>query len=191
MAFKLISIFGILVGVSCFWVATTLHPGGYDWSRDYISTLLRGPSSPARMLAVAGLLFFCVSIALVFERLARAVEFSKNSKVIQIGGIGSMVYASLTITPMHNLMVTISLAFFVIAVLALLRALYVGREIGFLVAGCVCLAVLVASAAVYYTDTYVFLLPCGQRTSFALFAVWLVALDFGVPRLRLGKNEPA
>ena len=102
-----------------------------------------------------------------------------------------MVYASLTITPMHNLMVTISLAFFVIAVLALIRALYVSREIGFLVAGCVCLAVLVTSAAIYYTGHYVFLLPWGQRASFALFAVWLVSLDFGVPRFRLGKNEPA
>jgi len=102
-----------------------------------------------------------------------------------------MVYASLTFTPMHDLMVTISLTFFVITVLALLRALYVSGEIGFLVSGCVCLVVLVASAAIYYTGHYGIVLAWAQRASFALFAVWLVSFDFGVPRMRLAKNEPA
>jgi hypothetical protein len=184
MSFKLLSILGILVAVSCFWVATMLHPGGYDWSRDYISTLLRGPSSPARIPAVVGMLFFCVSIALVFVRLSHAVEFSKNSNVISIAGIGSMVYASLTFTPLHDLMVTISLIFFLIAVLALTRALYVSREMGFFVAGCVCLVVLVASATIYYTGHYVSMLPWTQRISFALYAIWLVSLDCGFPRIR-------
>ena len=185
MSFKLLSIVGILVAVSCLWVATMLYPGGYDWNRDMISTLLRGPSGPAHIPAGAGVLFFCMSIALVFARLARAVEFSKNSKVIRIGGIGSMVYASITITPMHDLMVTISLIFFLIAVLALIQALYVSREIGFFVSGCVCLVVLVASAAIYYTGYYVSVLPWAQRVSFALFAIWLVSLDCGFPRIRL------
>ena len=131
---KLLSILGIGVAVSCLWVATRLYPGGYDWSRGMISTLLRGPAGPARILAIVGVLFFCVSIALVFERLAHAVEFSKNSTVIRIGGIGSMVYASLTFTPIHDLMVTISLIFFLVAAFTITQALYVSREIGFFVA---------------------------------------------------------
>ena len=102
-----------------------------------------------------------------------------------------MVYSSLTITPMHDLMVTISIVFFVIAVLALLRALYMGREIGFLVAGSVCFVLLVASTAIYYTGRYVVVLPWAQRVLFVLCAGWLVSLDLSVPRLRLGKNEPA
>jgi hypothetical protein len=178
MSFRLLSFLGILVAVACFWVATLLHPGGYDWSHDYLSTLLRAAPSPARTAAIAGMLVFCTSIALVFERLARAAESAQTSRVIRIGGIGSMVYASLTFTPMHDLMVTVSLAFFVIAVLALLRSLYVSRGIGFLVAGCVCLMVLVASAAIYYTGHYGIVLAWAQRASFALFAVWLVSLDF-------------
>ncbi len=189
MSLKLLSILGILVAVSCLWIATMLYPGGYDWSRDYISTLLRGPSGPARLPADAGVLFFCVSIALVFVRLAHAVEFSKNSKVITIAGIGSQVYASLTITPMHDLMVTISSIFLLVAVLALTQALYVNREIGFFVFGCVCFVVLVASATIYYTGHYVSVLPRAQRAWLVLFTVWLMSLDRNFPRIRLREGE--
>ena len=114
MSPKVLSVLGILVAVVCLWAATTLAPAGFDWNRDYVSTLLRGPSGPARILAETGVLVFCVSIALVFERLARTVRFSRRAKVIRIAGIGSMVYSALTITPMHDLMVTISVGFDVI-----------------------------------------------------------------------------
>jgi len=191
MSPKLLSILGIGVGVVCFWLATMLHSGGYDLNRDYLSTLLRDPAIPARIPAIAGMLFLCVSIALVFERLAHAVEFSKNSKVIRIAGIGSMVYASLTFTFMHDLLVTISLIFFLIAVCALIQALYVSREIGFFIAGGLCFVVLVASATIYYTGYYVSVLPWAQRATFVLFAIWLVSLDWGFPRNHLRESEMA
>ena len=189
MEYRRVSIFGIAVSVTCFWAATMLHPGGFDWNRDYLSTLLRDPSSPARILAVAGMLCFCVSIVLVFERLARAVEFSKNSKVIRIGGIGSMIYALLAMTPMHDLMVTISVTFFFVAALALMQALYAHRERGFFAAGCICSAVLAASVTIYYTGHFVSVLPWAQRAVFVLFTLWLVSLDYCFPRLRLQENE--
>ena len=183
MSYRFLPLSGILVAVALFGVAASLQPGGYDWSRDYLSTLLRAGSSPARTTAIAGMLVLCASIAFMFERLARAAEPSRSSKVIRIGGIGSMVYASLTFTPMHDLMVTISLIFFVIAVLALLQTLYASRKFDFLVAGCACLMLLIASATIYYTEMYVFALPWAQRASFAVFTVWLVSLDFSVPPL--------
>ncbi|MCX6378695.1 MAG: hypothetical protein NT023_04335, partial [Armatimonadetes bacterium] len=93
MSLQLLSILGILAAILCLGVATRLHPGGYDWNRDMISTLLRDPY-PTCIPAVAGIVLFCVSIALIFERLTHAVEFSKHSRVIRIAGIGSMVYAS-------------------------------------------------------------------------------------------------
>ncbi len=168
---------GILVAVACFGAAAARYPGGYDWSRDYFSTLLRAAPSPSRTMAIVGLLVFCASIGFGFERLSRAAESVRRAKVIRIGGIGSMVYASLTITPMHDLMVTVALVFFVIAMVALLRGLYASHETGMFAAGCGCLALLSASAAVYYTEQYVVALPWAQRVSFAALAAWLVSLD--------------
>ena len=191
MPSRLLSVLGMLLGAACLLLAAALHPGGFELNRDYLSTLFRDPSLPARMFAVVGLLLFCVSIAFVFERLARAAEFSKISKILRIGGIGSMVYASLTFTPLHNLMVTIALAFFLVAVLALLWELFQRREKVFLLTGCMCLAVLGASAIAYYTNQGVSALPLGERTSFELFALWLVALDYTFPRSRVEETKQA
>jgi hypothetical protein len=131
------------------------------------------------------MVIFCISIALIFERLARTFGSSRASKVIGIGGIGSMVYASLTFTPMHDLMVTVSIVFFVFAVLALLQVLYASRMIGFLVTGTVCFVLLVTSTTIYYTGQFVSVLPWAQRILFAFFAIWLITLDLCAPQLRL------
>ena len=189
MPVKLLSVLGIVVAVCCLGFATTLYPGGFDWNRDFISTLLRGPAGQARMFADVGVLIFCLSLGLVFARLAKVPELSPTAKAIRIGGIGSMVYAAMSITPMHDLMVSISLVFLVVALFALLLALKGVGEIAFFIAGCCCLAVLLASAAVYYSSIFVAVLPWAQRVSFAGIAVWLVALDWVFPRVQLGAIE--
>src|SRR5262249_51797289 len=122
---------------------------------------------------------------LVFVRLSRAIGPSRTSKFIQIAGIGSMVYSSLTFTPMHDLMVKISIPFFAVAILALLWVLYERRMMGFLLAGIACFLLLVTSVAIYYTGLFTAILPWSQRSLFALFAVWLITLDLNVPRLKL------
>jgi len=99
-----------------------------------------------------------------------------------------MVYSSLVVTPMHDLMVTISIPFFVVAVLALLRVLYASREAGFLVTGTAVLALLVVSVIIYYTGQFTSVLPWTQRSLFALFAAWLLTLDIGAPNLRLAQS---
>jgi len=191
VSIRLLSTVGVLVGFLCFGVAAAMHPGGYDLNRDYLSTLLRDASAPSRITAVVGMFVFCVSIALVFERLARSTESTGGPKVIRVAGIGSTVYAALAVTPLHDLMVMISVVFFAIAVLALLRALYLGREVGFLAAGFACFALLVASTTIYYSQHFVVVLPWAQRILFVVCAVWLVCLDLHVPGLRLGRIEPA
>ncbi len=190
MRFRLAPLYGNVAAVACFCVAALLHPGAYDWNRDYVSTLLRGDPGPARIAAIAGLLAYCTSMAVVFVRLARSVGPSKSSDVIRIGGIGSMVYSVLTITSMHDLMVTISIPFFVVAMLALLRVLYVNRDLGFLAAGIACLALLIASVMIYYTGQLVIVLPWAQRILSLVLAIWLIALDLGAARLRSGASIP-
>jgi hypothetical protein len=174
---KNLPVLGIVVAAACFFVSTLLYPGGYDWRRHYISTLLRGDQSPARVTAIVGMLIFCLSVAVLFERLARNFGPTPTSKAIRIGGIGSMVYASLAITPMHDLMVMISIPFFVFAVLALLLVLYTFGETGFLISGIFCFLLFVVSVVIYYSGHFVSVLPWAQRTLFALFATWLITLE--------------
>ena len=185
MPTKLQSVLGILVALCCLGYATTRYPGGFNWNRDFISTLLRGPAGPSRTSADVGVLLFCVSLGFVFARLAKAPPFQKQAKTIRIGGIGSMVYAAMTITPMHDLMVTISLVFLLCAVVALLLALKGTGETSAFIAGCMCLSILVASAAVYYSGVGVAFLPWAQRVSLGSLALWLVILDWVFPRAQV------
>ena len=167
----------VVVAAACYITATQLWPPGYDWNHDYLSTLLRAENGPSRFTAIAGLLFFCAGIGMVFARLARTSSSSLNASLIRIGGVGSMVYAALTFTPMHDLVMKISVAFFVFAILAVLRLVYCQRAFGFLVTGCLCFVLLAASVTMYYGDYYVSALPWAQRILFTSFGVWLVALD--------------
>src|SRR5439155_1596334 len=103
---------------------------------------------------------------------------------IRIAGIGSMVYTALVVSPMHDLMVTISIPFIMVAMLALLRVLYASHAMGLLVTGIVCFVLLVTSATIYYTGHFISALPWAQRTLFALFAIWLLTLDMTSHHLR-------
>lgn len=189
MTTKFMTAFGIMVGFVCLALATAFYPGGFDWNTHYISTVTRGPSGISKTLADAGIIVLCVSVAWIFGRLSRVAEFAPRAKIISIAGIGSMVYSSLTITPLHDLMVSISIAFFLVAVIALVEVLYSRRETGLLGVGCLLLALFVASVASFYTGFLSSALPWAQRLGDLLFAAWLVALDFAFPRAPSPERE--
>jgi hypothetical protein len=181
----LASVLGILAAAGLLLVGTLTFPGGFNWNRDFISTLLRGPAGDSRYFADAGVLVFCFSVGLIFARLAQAPELAKGKKVVQIAGIGSQIYAAFIITPMHDLMVAVSLLFLIISIVGLVGALVRCHEAGLAALGSACLFVLVCSAISYYGSLFVIVLPWAQRVSFGMLAMWLVALDW-----RFARSEP-
>src|SRR5262245_52723181 len=110
MRTRLVPVLGVVAAMILLLVASSRFPGGFDWTRDYISNLLRSPPDrplplDVRLPAIAAILCFAASLSLVFYRLSIAAPTLRHRKVIQIAGIASMVYASFTMTPMHDLMV--------------------------------------------------------------------------------------
>ena len=63
-----------------------------------------------------------------------------------------MVYASLVVTPMHNLLVLIAVVFFVVAVAATLHSLYSQRRMRLMAMGLFCVSLPICNAVVYYGD---------------------------------------
>ena len=140
---------GILVSVLLFLLAATYYPGGttesaqtvgYDWGHNYICTLfwptaLNGAANPARRFAIPAWFILCLSIAAIFSNISRHGNSKFRNKVIQIGGIGAAIYAFLVVTPMHDLLVTLALLFFVTAVLAVLHLLYVEQQLEAILGG--------------------------------------------------------
>jgi hypothetical protein len=183
---------GILVSVVLFALSGSYYPGGtsdspdsagYDWSRNFISTLfapiaLNGAANPARRLAIPAMLVFCISIGVLFRNISRKVKSRFHRKTIEIGGIGTAIYAFLVVTPMHDLLVSIALLFFLVAVLATLHLLYVEGHMGLFYSGITCLTLLLSSAVMYYGHVLFGVLPVAQKLTFAVSVGWLLALHY-------------
>ena len=183
---------GIVVSVCLFFVAATYYPGGttdsatsvgYHWARNFISSLfapnaLNGAANPARVAAIPAMLMLCVSIGALFKSISNKATSGIHKKAITIGGIGSMVYAFLVVTPMHNLMVDIALPFGLVALLATLHLVYVARHPLLFFVGSVCVVLLLLSAVMYYANVLFDLLPVMQKASLLACVGWLVAVHY-------------
>src|SRR5437763_14389051 len=148
-------------------MAASRYPGGYDWTRDFISTLFApstatGAANGARSVAVLAMFVFCVSVAVLFKFVSRRARGRALGKTLEIGGIGSMVYAFLVVTPMHDLLVGIALLFFVPAMLAALGLAYLEGRLALFWSGLLGLGLLLASATVYSDPTLWHLLARAQ-----------------------------
>src|SRR5262245_13413260 len=128
---------GILVSVVLLALSASYYPGGsydspdsvgYDWSRNFISTLfapiaLNGAANPARRLAIPAMLVFCVSIGVLFRNISRKAKSRLHRKAIEIGGIGTAIYAFLVVKTMHDILVSIAFVFFMVSVMVTLHLL--------------------------------------------------------------------
>lgn len=178
MRLRFIPITGVLLDTVLLAIALARF-SGYDWTHDYISTVLR--SAPDRRLpadvripAIAGILCLSAAIGLLFYQLSVVAPSGAHAKLIQIGGIASAVYQSLTPTPMHDLMVTLSFFSFLVAAGALAHWLYLRRAGLLLLLGVLSLAVLGVSGALYFTGSFGSALSVGQKISLFFCTAWLL-----------------
>ena len=187
---------GVLASLAIFALSATRYPGGYDWIHHSISALfqptaLNGEENPARKPAMLAVFIFCVSVGILFKSVSMKGKSHFHRKTIEIAGIGSMVYAFLVVTPMHNVLVSVSLLFYVTAMLAILHLLYVERHVRMFCAGMVCVALLLTGAVMYYGNVLFGLLPLVQKTSLAMSVSWLFALQFSESKGGAQRSDPA
>lgn len=143
-----------------------------------------GEVNPGRGLAIVGLLLLCVSMSLLFELISRLADTRRSRGMIQISGIGAMVYALLTATPMHNLMVTISLSFFVVALVSIIGMLHFKRHNLLALVGVLCVGFKLVSVSLYYTDSFSEIWGTLQKLTFLLTTAWLFAVHLIVGKGR-------
>jgi len=185
---------GMLTAMGLFWVATIYYPGGtpedansvgYDWQRHFISTLfastaINGEANTARFIAIPAMLVLCGSLAILFRSLSKTVAASpihKNS--IEIGGIGTAVYAFLAVvTPLHDLLVNFATLFFMVAMFAVLHLQFIQNRLAAFALGILSLVVFLITAIMYYGNVYIEFLPAAQKLTFAVSSVWILACDY-------------
>jgi hypothetical protein len=176
-----------LLGFALMLYATRLYPGGlpedrtvigFDWSRHYLTNLFRplalnGETNASRPWAVAGMWMYCVGLAELFRQLSLDMKGARHGKWVQIFGIATAVYAALTVTRMHDLMLTIAIGFFAAAQLVLMDWLWRRRQLPQFIVGLAHLGLLLAACISYYGDLAVVALPHLQKLTFLSSAGWL------------------
>ena len=175
---NMLPIVGALASVALLALAAASYPGGYDWVDQSFSSLFQpeaanGTPNAARLLAAVAVAVFCLSVGIVFARIAKHGPSKLHRDTIQIGGVGSMVYTALVVTPMHDLMVAMALLFFVAAMGAIFHWLFLERRFGRLLAGVACLSLTLSNAAMYYGDVLYGFLPIVQKVALVLWVAWL------------------
>lgn len=180
-------LFGLSISLVVLILAAGRYPGGYDWVDQSVSSLfqptaLNGELNAARFLSATAVVIFCVSMATVFAAISKSGPTRIHRKTVQIAGIGSMVYAALVVTPMHDVLIGVALLFFVTAMLALFHGLYLQRRRWMLLSGLACLAVVLGNATMYYGNLLYGFLPVVQKLSIVLWVSWLFCLYFAKSR---------
>jgi hypothetical protein len=175
--------FAASVACVLFAVAASRYPGGFVWSRNFISefflpTLANGAPNSARPWAIAAMFFACASIGVAFQRLTRRATSRVQRSVLEIGGIGAAVYGFCAVTPLHHgLMIGLGLAFFFPAMAAALVLARSEQRRALFWSGVVSVALIAITAAMYYGELAWHALPLAQKASMAACWLWVLALQ--------------
>jgi hypothetical protein len=107
-------------------IATLVYPGGslldknstgFDWSKNFISNLfaakgINGSENPSRIWALIGMAIHSVGFGIFFINSSKKMPSRHASKVLKYIGAANILFNFLTVTPLHDLMVTISSTLF-------------------------------------------------------------------------------
>lgn len=183
---------GILIFLVIYVYSSTLYPGGsqanlnsegFDWINNYWCNLMNEKGmneqqNPARPFAILAMIILCSSLMIFFIRFANIIPKSKIWKgIIKIGGILSMISATLMFTKLHDLMTIISSLFGFLVVIGIIREIYKSEIQGYKLSGLLCILLLGLNNYIYYTQHFIEVLPLLQKITFAIVLLWIVGLN--------------
>ncbi len=185
---------GIIVSVCLFILAAANYPGGttdspdtvgYYWAQNFISALfaptaLNGAPSRSRLFAIPSMLMLSITIGVLCMRIRANATSPMDKNALQIGGIGTMIYTFLIVTPMHNMMINFTLPFAFAVLFALLHLLYASRRWLLFLSGVVSIMLLLLTALMYYETWLYAYLPLMQKVSLMACVGWLLAVYYAV-----------
>jgi hypothetical protein len=185
---------GLAAALALLFTSTVFYPGGsqhdenavgFSWQHNYLSNLLNPVAvnrqdNAALPWAVGGLLVLCAAVAVFFVRFSKKIPQKAAENVVKYAGAGSMIFAVFTATPYHDLAVRLSgtllmLGIFYITVFIFKSRLRLPKVLSALV-----LLALYACSFIYYSSTFLEILPIAQKVNLLLSVGWVVALEYGV-----------
>ena len=183
---------GIVISILLLVIATLHYPGGsqaninstgYDWKNNYLSNLfsekaMNGVDNASRPWAVPGMFFFCAACTIFFIRFSKRIQSKVAANIIKYAGAGAMLFAFLTVTAYHDLMVTLACTCAMITLFYLSVFTFKSKLLFFKFWSIASLAALYLTASMYYTRSFLNALPIMQKTCFLMVVTWIVGLEY-------------
>ena len=90
---------------------------GFDWTKNFISNLfaakaLNGYENPSRIWAYLGMILLPLSYAIFFINMSKKIPEKNAGHILKYGGAVNILCMFLIVTPLHDLMLNISITLF-------------------------------------------------------------------------------
>ena len=198
-------IFGTIVFVVLYIVATLLYPGGsqidknsigFSWTNNYWCNLLNdnainGQHNPAKPIAMTGMFVLCLTLSFFWFLFPRHINLDRKLKLaIQISGTIAMTIAFFLFTNInHDLVTNLAATFGAISTIGTFIGLYKTKWFGLFAFGLLNIILVGLNNYVYYTKGLIIYLPVIQKISFATFLIWICCIDIKLYQ-REEKRQP-
>lgn len=118
----------LVISVILIVIATLVYPGGslpdknstgFDWSENFFSNLfavkaINGSENSSRIWALAGIAFHSLAYGFFFIGISKKMYSRHAATILKLVGVVNILFTFLIATPLHDLMVTLSSALFLI-----------------------------------------------------------------------------
>lgn len=156
---------------------------GYDWKNNYLCNLfdpkaMNGLDNLSRPWAVAGMFFLCLSAAIFFIDFSKKIPLKGASGIVRYSGACSMVFAFLTVTSYHDLMVTLANTLALVSLFYIAVFIFKTKMNLLKLLTVICILIAYACTYIYYTRHYLNLLPILQKVDLLFIVSWLLSLNY-------------
>ncbi|MEO6546722.1 MAG: hypothetical protein ABIN94_01935 [Ferruginibacter sp.] len=188
---KYLVLIGVALSLTLMLIAISIYPGGsmfdknaigFDWSKNFISNLfaaraINGAKNYGRIWAYAGMIILPLTYFIFFVNMSKKLPDRNAGIILQYGGAFNVLMMFLIVTPLHDLMLNMSLTLFwtcivVITVFILKTKLHLFKLLCI-----VCLAIFYYSIFLWATNNWA-LLPIMQKVNFVNSTLLILGLEY-------------
>ena len=182
---------GVVISLILMIIAASIYPGGsmfnknsvgFDWTKNFISNLfatkaLNGAENSSKIWACLGMIILPFSYAIFFINMSKKIPEKNAANILKYGGAVNILFMFLIVTPLHDLMLNISITLFWTCIFIITVFILKTRLHLFKFFCVVCLAVFYYSIYLWATSDWD-LLPTMQKVNFINSTLIILGLEY-------------
>lgn len=182
---------GVVISLILLLIAISIYPGGsmfdknsigFSWTKNFISNLfqtkaLNGAENPSRIFAYLGMILLPVSYAIFFINMSKKIPEKNAGYILKYGGVINILCMFLIVTPLHDLMLNISITLFWTCIVVITVFILKTRLHLFKLFCIICLLIFYYSLYLWATNDWD-LLPIVQKVNFINSTSLILGLEY-------------